>query len=301
MHFDLVDLRLMAHIALMKSMTKGAELSCLSLPAASMRVKNLEDSVGVKLLYRTAQGVSLTAAGQAFVHHARMVQAEIDHLRGDMKEYSGGVKGHLRVAANTTALGEFLPAVLRKYLSNHASVNLDLRERSSYEIVRAVTEGHTDIGIIAGEVSTGSLETMPYRSDRLVLVVPHGHELAGASIVSFEETLAHDHVGLYEGSAFYGFLRGVCDQLHTPWRLRIQVGNFETVCRMTEATVGISVVPESVARRHARSLAVTIVPLSDPWAIRVMQICVRQFDELASFSRDFVELLAEDAEAASKD
>jgi DNA-binding transcriptional LysR family regulator len=73
MHFDLVDLRLMTHIAEANSMTRGSELSCISLPAASTRIKNLEDSIGTKLLYRTSQGVTLTPPGQAFVTHARMV------------------------------------------------------------------------------------------------------------------------------------------------------------------------------------------------------------------------------------
>ncbi len=299
MHLDLVDLRLMANIAQAKSMTKGAELSHISLPAASMRVKSLEDTLGVKLLYRTGQGVALTPAGQGLVQHARLLQAQIDRLVTDMREYSRGAKGHLRVSANTTALGEFLPAVLRKYLALHPDVSLDLRERSSYEIVRALLDEQADIGIVAGDVSTGSLETMPYRSDGLVLVVPKGHELAAREVVSFEDSLRFDHVGLYEGSAFHSFLRGMSEQLHTPWRLRIQVSNFETVCRMAEATVGVSVVPESAGRRHALALAVALIPLSDPWAVRVMRICARSFDALPAFSRDLVELLAEDAEHAS--
>jgi DNA-binding transcriptional LysR family regulator len=296
MHLDLVDLRLMMHVAQAKSITKGAELSHISLPAASMRIKSLEDTLGVKLLYRTGQGVSLTPAGQGLVQHARLLQAQLDRLVGDMREYSRGAKGHLRVSANTTALGEFLPSILRKYLVLHPDVSLDLRERSSYEIVRALVDEHADIGIIAGDVNTGSLETMPYRSDPLVLVVPREHELADREAVRFEDSLRFDHVGLYEGSAFHGFLRGISEQLHTPWRLRIQVSNFETVCRMTEATVGVSVVPESAARRHAVALAVVLIPLSDSWAVRTMRICARSFDALPAFSRDFVEFLAEDAE-----
>ena len=91
MHFDLVDLRLMVHIADANSMTRGAELSFISLPAASTRIKNLEESIGTKLLYRTSQGVTLTPPGQAFVSHARMVLGQIEHLRGDMQEYVRGI------------------------------------------------------------------------------------------------------------------------------------------------------------------------------------------------------------------
>jgi hypothetical protein len=114
-HFDLVDLRLMVRVAEANNLTKGAEASHISLPAASTRIKNLEESIGAKLLNRHSQGVTLTPPGQAFVHRARLVLGQIEHLRGDLQEYASGIKGHLRVYANTTALGEFLPEVLKRY------------------------------------------------------------------------------------------------------------------------------------------------------------------------------------------
>lgn len=299
MHFDLADLRLMVRIAEANSLTRGAEASFLSLPAASTRIKNLEESLGAKLLYRTSQGVTLTPPGQAFVHHARLVLAQLEHLTSDMQEYAKGIKGHLRVFANTTALGEFLPPVLRAYLLSHPDVNVDLRERLSNDIVRAVTEGQTDIGIVAGTVRTENLEVIPYRQDRLVLAVPDGHAFAGADAIDFAETLDLDFIGLHESSAIHGFLRRVCDGLHRTLRVRIQVGSFEAACRMIEASVGVGVLPESAARRHAQTLAIRIVPLRDEWAVRAMQICVRKLDALPGFARDLVDLLVADAKSAS--
>jgi DNA-binding transcriptional LysR family regulator len=298
LHFDLVDLRLMVHIAEANSMTRGAELSHISLPAASTRIKNLEESIGAKLLYRTSAGVTLTPPGQAFVQHARTVMGQLEHLRGDLQEYASGIKGHLRVFANTTALGEYLPPVLRRYLLAHRDVNIDLRERLSHDIVRAVTDGQTDIGIVAGLVRTENLEIIPYRQDRLVLVVPKGHALAGAGEVAFADTLAFDHVGLHEASAIHAFLRQATDQLHRTLKLRIQVGGFEAACRMIEATVGVAILPESAARRHAQTMQIVIVPLTDAWALRAMQICVRNLDALPGFAKDLVDLLVEDAKSA---
>lgn len=298
MHFDLVDLRLLVNVAETNSLTKGAEVSHISLPALSTRIKNIEQSIGTKLLYRTSQGVTLTPPGQAFVHHARTVLGQIEHLRGDLQEYARGVKGHLRVFANTTSLGEFLPPVLRSYLLSHPDVNIDLRERPSHDIVRAVSEGQTDIGIVAGMMRTENLETIPYRRDRLVLVVPRGHALAGQASIDFADTLDCDHVGLHESTAIHVFLRQACDRLHRRLKLRIQVGNFEAASRMIEASVGVGILPESAARRHAQSMAIAIVPLTDPWAIRAMQICVRSLDALPAFARDLVDLLVEDTRQA---
>ncbi|UCU96851.1 LysR substrate-binding domain-containing protein [Hydrogenophaga taeniospiralis] len=300
MHFDLVDLRLMIRVAEANSLTRGAEAVYMSVPTASTRIKNIEDSIGIKLFYRTSQGVTLTLPGQAFVHHARLVLGQLEHLSGDLQEYAKGIKGHLRVFANTTALGEFLPPVLRAYLLAHPDVNIDLRERLSGDIVRAVSDGQTDIGIVAGTVRTENLEVIPYRRDRLVLVVPLDHAIAALPSVSFVDTLELEHIGLHESSAIHAFLRQICSGLHRTIRLRIQVGNFEAACRMIEATVGVSVLPESAARRHAETMAIQIVPLIDDWSLRAMQICVRSMESLPPFARDLVTLLIEDARMASE-
>ena len=117
MHLDLVDLRLRVCVAEANSLTKGAEASHISLPAASTRVKHLEKSIGIKHFHRNSPG-------------------------------------HLRVCANTTTLSEFLPPVLRACLSTHPDVYIVLRERLSNDTIRAVTEGQTDIGIPPERTST---------------------------------------------------------------------------------------------------------------------------------------------------
>ena len=297
-HFDLADLRLMVRIAEANSLTRGAEAAFLSLPAASTRIKNLEESVGTKLLYRTSQGVTLTPPGQAFVQHARTVLAQLEHLVADMQEYARGIKGHLRIASNTTVMSEFLPPVLSAYLRAHPDVNIDLRERLSTDIVRLVSEGQVDVGIVAGPVRTEALQALPYRSDRLVLVVASGHELAEESSVPFARTLDYDHVALPPTSALSAFLRQTGSATHRTVRIRIEVGNFETACRMIEANIGVSIMPLSSARRHAERLAISIVALEDDWSLRQQFVVVRQLESLPAFGRDLVELLIEDARQA---
>lgn len=298
MHVDLIDLRLFINIADENSLTRGAEHSHMSLPAASTRVKNLEQGIGVKLLYRTAHGVTLTPPGQAFLHHARLVMQQLEQLRGDLQEYAQGVKGHLRIFANTSAITEFLPEVLPTFLAQHPDISIDLRERLSHDIVRAVAEGQTDIGIVAGNVRTEGLEVLPYRHDRLVLATATGHPLAQRASVHFEETLAFDYVGLPEASAIHTFLLRAATELNKSIRIRIQVGNFDALCRMIEANAGIGILPNSAAQRYAKTMAVRFIALDDAWAVRDLQICVRSLHLLPLFARQLVELLLQEPAAA---
>ncbi len=300
LHFDITDLRLLVAVAETNNLTRGAERCHLSPASVSVRIKNIEEGIGAKLFIRNSHGVTLTAPGQAFVYHARIVLGQLQHLRNDVQDYGRGIKGHLRFSASITAIAEFLPAVLGRFLSSHPDVSIDLKERPSPEVIRAVSEGKADLGIVAGPVRMETLEVKPYKSDRLVLVVPDHHRLAAEHAVFFTDTLEFDYVCLPEGTGLYAFLMQQAQELGRGIKMRVQIGNFEACCRMIEQNVGIGVIPLSAASRLSQQMAVRIVDLADEWSLRRLTLCARSFDLLPNFARELVEALVADSDAADQ-
>ena len=76
-----------------------------------------------------------------------------------------------------------------------------------------------------------------------------------------------------------------------PLRLRVQLRSFDAVCRLVECGVGVGIVPETTARRAARTMSLGIVDLTDDWARRELTICVRSLAGLAPYARDLVDSL----------
>ena len=291
MRFDLSDLRLFRHVVEAGSITAGAARAHLALAAASTRIRNMEEALGAALLVRGRQGVTPTQAGRTLLQHARLILQHAERLREDLSAYAGGLAGQIRMLSNTNALTEFLPEALSSFLAAHRNVSVDLEERLSDEIVGMVAEGVADLGIVAGTVDASALETYPFRKDRFVLVVARDHPLAGRSQVAFAEVLDHDFVGLDRASALQRFLAAKAAPTGRPLRLRVQLRSFDAVCRLVECGVGIGIVPETTARRVARTMAISAVELSDAWAPRELTICIRSFAELPPYARQLVEHL----------
>jgi DNA-binding transcriptional LysR family regulator len=291
MDFDLTDLRLFAAVAREGNLTRAAQMQHLSLAAASARIKALEQQAGVPLLEREARGVRLLPAGEAFLHHVRAVLRETQALRDELDEYGAGLRGHVRVFANTTAVTDFLPEILPGFFQSHPGVNIDLREKPNAEIASGVLEGRADVGIVAGEVDTRGLRAIHFSTDQLVLVVPRGHRLARRKRVAFAETLAEDTVGMHGGSTLQAFLSNITEELGRTLKLRIQVYGFDAMCRMIAAGVGIGVVPESAARRNIATMDLVQVELTDAWRIRKRYILVRDGDVLATYARSLVQTI----------
>jgi len=289
MQFDLTDLSLFRHVVEAGSITHGAERAHLALAAASTRIRNMEKSLGAPLLLRTRAGVTPTPAGRTLLQHARTLLAQAERLKEDLGTYTGGLAGQIRILSNTNALTEFLPEALGAFLAKHPQVSIDLEERLSDEIVGLIAEGVGDIGIVAGTVETGQLETYPFRSDRFVLVVPEGHPLTSRRSIAFAEVLDHDFVGLDRASALQRFLSSKASRIGKPLKLRVQLRSFDAVCRMVEAGVGLGIVPETTAQPATRTMAISSVTLDDSWAARDLTLCIRSLKDLPPSAR----LLAE--------
>tara|TARA_R110000772_G_scaffold73034_1_gene159008 strand:+ start:3204 stop:4106 length:903 start_codon:yes stop_codon:yes gene_type:complete len=287
----MVDFRLFVQIAESNSLRQGASHVCLSASAASTRIANLEARSATKLLIRSSKGVTLTVAGQAFLYHAKQVLDQIENLNADLEEYAQSMKGHLRLAANPTAIKEYLPATLKLFMSKHPDVRLDLRELFTNEILRSVSAGVSDIGIVIGDRDIEGFDSVPYRDIRLVLIAPHAHPLATRKSVSFKEILKHEFIAFPDGSPAYSPVYNAADEMSVKIRTRARATTFDSMCSLVEAGIGLGVAPEVSARRVAESMEIMVVPISDDSAVLTHHICARRFKSLPSFGKDFVSAL----------
>ena len=145
---DMVSLALFLRAVDARSLSKAAEQSHIALAAASRRVALLEARYKVQLLYRSSQGVESTPAGKALAAHARQMIQQAERLNADLFDYAKGLKGHIRLHANTSAITQFLPADLASFAQSCPDVKIELEERRSGEIVQALLDGQADIGIV---------------------------------------------------------------------------------------------------------------------------------------------------------
>lgn len=290
-HLDLADLRLFLAIAEAGSITGGAARASLALASASARLQGMEDSIGAALFIRGRRGVQPTPAGRALLAHARIVTGQVERMYAELGEYARGVRGQVRLLGNTSALAEFLPETLTAFMAAHPQVDVDVEEGTSLEIVRSLLAGNGEIGIVTDSVDFGSLQTFPFRADRLVLVVPRGHALARRRKVGFAEALQYDFIGFTRGVALQEYLAGHAARLGLRIKVRARLRGFEAVGGMVERGLGVAVMPESAALRCRQTMGVVLIRLSDAWALRQLTLCVRNFADLPPYARKLVEHL----------
>jgi DNA-binding transcriptional LysR family regulator len=289
---DLTTLQLFVAVYEEGNLTRASARQAIAPSAVSKRLHSLEETLQVSLFERVPQGMKLTPAGEALLHHARRTLLNIEKIAVELSEYADGVRGHVRMLANLSAIIEFLPDDLPNFFDTHKHLRLDLQERPSSDVVRGVEDGVADIGICSADVDTRGLERYDYQQDQLVIVVPSGHPLSNSRDIYFADTLDFDHVALFATSSIY--LRSLysAQQLGKPMRLRIHVPGFDAVCRMVQAGMGIGLIPNRAFEVLSEGMKISALPLRDVWAERQLSIVVRKAEDLPVASKLMFDHLA---------
>jgi DNA-binding transcriptional LysR family regulator len=291
MRFDPLDLDLVLAIAETGSLAGAAKRVRLALASASGRLKAIEAALGVGLFARHRRGLAPTSAGRGFLDHARTLSQGHARLRADMAEFAAGARRTIKIVANTGAATEHLPADLAAFLAENPEIDIDLAERWSPDIARAVAIGEAEIGIAADTAELAGVRVFPYRPDPLVALVPRGHELARRKTVTLARLTAFAMVALAEDAAQARVVETQAAKRGLRPRIRVRAANFDALARLVAGGAGVAVMSRIAAERAAASLPVMWIPLAEDFARRRLVLCVRRVTGLSTPARALFERL----------
>lgn len=243
------------------------------------------------VLYRKGRGVAPTPAGDVLARHAENLLGLADRAVDELSDFAEGNRGHVRLAANPSAVAQFLPDVLAAFRHDNPNVKIALKEMVSDVIVANIADGLVDIGIFSAAVAHPGIETFGYKSDRLCVVVPDGHPLATRARVAFADILAYPHVALADGSSLFAMIAGLAREKGEELDVTVSVRSFDGVRRMVARGLGIAILPAGVTEPYAGSDGLRAVELAADWADRQFRVGVRERKALARPAARFLDHL----------
>jgi DNA-binding transcriptional LysR family regulator len=124
-----------------------------------------------------------------------------------------------------------------------------------------------------------------------MLVAARRSDLGGRRQIDFQEVTERDFVGLTASTALQIHISRHAAKLGARLRVRARLRDFDAICQMVAADVGVAVVPETAARRCARSMPIVAIRIRDGWANRRLTICARSFKSLPRPAKQLVDYL----------
>lgn len=290
---DPFSLKLFVSVVTEKSIAAAAERHHIAATAVSKRISDLESTLEAMLLRRTNRGVEPTEAGLALCSLAQGALNELERIPLLMNNFCAGGQGVVRVCASTSAMSQFLSDDLLTFIKDNPGVQLQVDEKTSENVIQMVRDNATDLGVFTNAHDLQGVCIVKYRQDRLVLICPSGHLLTQRDSWRFEQTLEHDYIGWYGGSAINKQLNTAALMAQALWKVRVKVSSFDAICKMVSHGLGIGILPETVARQRGAVFDFQIRQLEDEWAIRHFYLAHRDRDSLTPPTRLLLDCLTE--------
>ncbi|SDR35052.1 DNA-binding transcriptional regulator, LysR family [Paraburkholderia fungorum] len=288
---DLTSLRLFVAVCQEQNIARAAEREFIASSAVSRRIAEIEAVIGLPVIQRQSRGITVTPVGETVLRYALAIIGNIEQMSAELSRFSSGAKGRVRVVANLSSIVQFLPEDVAAFGRAFPEVSIELEEENSADVVRIVDEHGADFGICNPVAGSEALEQVPYRQDRLAVLVPGGHRLAAAQRVAFDDLLDDSFVGLRSESALTRLLTQQAAVAGRQLDVKIRVSSLDALCRMVHAGLGIAVVPEQVGLLYVNALDVRVPSLSDAWAVRRLVMIFKARDQLSASAAALVGFL----------
>jgi DNA-binding transcriptional LysR family regulator len=288
---DLTSLRLFVAVCQERNIARAAEREFIASSAVSRRIAEIEALIGLPVIQRGSRGITVTPVGETVLRYALAIIGNIEQMSAELSRFSAGVKGRVRVVANLSSIVQFLPEDVAAFGRAFPDVSIELEEENSADVLRIVDEHGADFGICNPVAGSEAFEQVPYRQDRLAVLVPVGHRLADAARVSFDDLLHDSFVGLRSESALTRLLAQQASSAGRQIDVRMRVSSLDALCRMVHAGLGIAIVPEPVGLLYVNTLDVQLLPLADAWAERHLIIIFKAREQLSASAAALVSFL----------
>jgi DNA-binding transcriptional LysR family regulator len=248
---ELRQLRYFVAVAEELHFRRAAARLHISQPPISQQIRQLEQELGCRLLQRTRRRVELTAAGEAFMRDARALLHELDGAVETARRIDAGHSGRLRVSFVGSALLSIVPIAVQRFRAARPDVEIVLRERSTVDQLRAVTDGLTDIGLIRPPIeAVGRLSTELVLREPTVAALPVDHPLAELRRIPMRRLGAEPLVLFPRSQApgFHDLLISSLAAAGTHPRVVQYAPEMVTIIGLVAAGLGVSLAPASVSR-----------------------------------------------------
>jgi LysR family hydrogen peroxide-inducible transcriptional activator len=253
MELKLKDLRYLVALADQRHFGRAAARCFVSQPTLSAQLKKLEQSLGVQLIERAPNNVSLTAVGEEIVARARRILEAGDEVVGLARTHQDPLAGRLRVALLPTIGPYLLPQVAPRIRRALPRLQLHLYEYQTVPMLEKLHGGELDLGILALPVELEGLESRELYREEFLLAAPERHPLAAQERVRVADLRDAKLLLLEEGHCLRDQALEVCSRVGLRDSQDFRATSLETLRQMVAAGAGVTLLPELAGRGTYRS------------------------------------------------
>ncbi|KGE20304.1 LysR family transcriptional regulator [Paenibacillus wynnii] len=260
---DIRQLEYFVQVARLNSFSKAAESLFITQPTISKMIRNLEVELGADLFYREGKSIRLTDAGEILLTKAQNTVESFQSLSSELDSLRDLKKGHIRIGLPPMVGASFFPAVIGQFHKKYPEVTIRLYEDGAKKVENDVETGLLDVGVVVLPVNSARFHYFSFNEEKLQLLVPVTHRLAGTESVPMSELAEEEFVLFREDFTLHDRIITECVKAGFQPKVVYESSQWDLISRMVAAGLGIALLPETICRDMDRS-RIAIIPLTVP-------------------------------------
>jgi len=281
-------------VARLENVSQAVGQLHISQPAVSAQVRELEQTLGVPLLYRLPRGVALTDAGRMVFDYARRLFTLAEELQAAVQDFRGLRAGSLTIGGSLTAGEYLLPAVMKRFKECYPTMEAVLVLGNSAEILARIARRELEIGVIGTDVVSKDLVAVPCWEDEIVIVAAPVSPWVAQQPLPLAHLQCQPCVMREEGSATRQTVEMCLQERGLTVQVAMVVGSPEAVKRHVAAGVGFGFVSRRSVAAEVTAGQLVIVAVQGWECTRIFSVVYRQTEPLSLPQQAFLDLLQQE-------
>ncbi len=279
-------------IAQHSSLRDAADALHVAQSALSRQISKIEEEFGAPMLERHPRGVELTPAGEIYLRYARDQLAGEDHMRAELDALKGLHHGTLRIHAIESLARSLLPPLLAIFREAHRGVKFNVVIAGSDEIIGAVREVATDIGLSYYSQPAPEIEIRALLREPLVAVVGAHHPLAKRKQISLRDAADYPAALTNKNSRSRNLIDTACWQAGVSLSPALETNSVELLTGFVENSDGVAYLLRISALDGIRARTLAAVPIhSEILNLGVIEALTRASRKLSPVGEEFLSFL----------
>lgn len=290
MNITIKQIRAFLAVVEVNSFIEASELLHISQPALSTAIKNLEDTVGGKLLARSTRTLSLTPEGELFLPVAKRLLADFENALIELNELFLLRRGNLSLAAMPSFASTHLPQHLLSFNKDHPAIKVKIHDVIAEDALEMVQTGKVEFAISFDPGTSDDLNFETLFLDKFVAVFPKSHLLMKVNQIGWQHLVKYPFITLKRPSSIRLLMDNILAEQNIFLNVAFETNQLATVVQMVATEIGISVMP-SLYKQQIQALNLEFKELSSPVISRRVGIITRRRYALSNTAKAFIEIL----------
>ena len=241
----ITQLQYVLAVAEYKNFTLAAEKCFVTQPTLSMQIQKVEEELKIQIFDRSKKPIQMTDIGLKIVSQAKNIVNEADRMKDIVEQQKGFIGGEFHLGIIPTVMPTLLPMFLNTFIKKYPKVKLIIEELNTDEIIAKLKNGNLDAAIAATPLNENKLKEIVLYYEPFVAYIPEKHRIADKREINVSDLNLDEILLLQDGHCFRDGILNLCknQDLATINNFQIQSGSFETLIKLADEGLGLTLLP----------------------------------------------------------